>query len=84
MAGMDHGDTGVMSDSDMTGLADAGGTEAATLYLTGMTTHHAEAIAMAENEVKRGKNTDAVALARKIITSQTAEIQMMKDLLASF
>lgn len=83
MSGMDHGNTGMMSDSDMTGLDAATGTDAARLFLTGMTAHHKGAIAMAETEVTGGKNADAIALAKKIAAAQKGEIQVMKDLLAS-
>ena len=80
---MDHGDSGMMSDSDMTTLDSATGTAAARLFLTGMTMHHKGAIAMAETEITGGKNADAIDLAKKIIAAQKGEIQVMKDLLAS-
>ena len=83
MSGMDHGDSGMMSDSDMTTLDSATGTAAARLFLTGMTMHHKGAIAMAETEVTGGKDADAIDLAKKIIAAQKGEIQVMKDLLAS-
>ena len=83
MSGMDHGNSGMMSDSDMAGLDAATGTDAGRLFLTGMTAHHKGAIAMAETEVTGGKNADAIALAKKIAAAQKGEIQVMKDLLAS-
>jgi uncharacterized protein (DUF305 family) len=83
MSGMDHGNSGMMSDSDMTGLKDATGTDAARLFLTGMTAHHQGAITMAETEVTGGKNADAISLAKKIVSAQKGEIQVMKDLLGS-
>ncbi|MET4702898.1 DUF305 domain-containing protein [Frigoribacterium sp. UYMn621] len=83
MSGMDHGDTGMMSDSEMTGLKDASGTEAGRLFLTGMTAHHEGAITMAETEVSDGKNAAAIALAKKIVSTQAGEIQKMKDILAT-
>ena len=82
MSGMDHGDSGMMSDSDMTGLDKATGTDAARLFLTGMTAHHQGAITMAGTEVTSGKNSAAVALAKKIISAQKGEIQTMKGILA--
>jgi uncharacterized protein (DUF305 family) len=48
-----------------------------------MVQHHQAAIDMANQEVKTGKNTDAVALAKKIVTDQTAEIATMQSLLTS-
>jgi uncharacterized protein (DUF305 family) len=38
---------------------------------------------MANEEISTGKYADAVALAKKIVAAQTAEIAKMKDLLAS-
>lgn len=83
MSGMDHGNSGMMSDSEMSGLANATGTDAARLFLTGMTAHHEGAIVMAETEVTGGKNADAIALAKEIIAAQTSEITTMKEILAS-
>ena len=83
MSGMDHGSSGMMSDSEMTGLDAATGTDAARLFLTGMTAHHEGAIVMAETEVTGGKNADAIALAKEIIAAQTSEITIMKEILTS-
>lgn len=83
MSGMDHGSNGLMSDSDMTGLDDATGIDAERRFLTGMTVHHQGAITMAGLEVSEGKNADAIALAKKIVSAQNAEIQTMKVILAS-
>ncbi|MBG6106649.1 DUF305 domain-containing protein [Frigoribacterium sp. CG_9.8] len=83
MAGMDHGNSGMMSDSEMTGLDSATGTDAARLFLTGMTAHHEGAIVMAETEVTGGKNADAISLAKEIIAAQTSEITAMKEILVS-
>ena len=83
MSGMDHGTSGMMSHSEMTGLDAATGTDAARLFLTGMTAHHEGAIVMAETEVTGGKNADAIALAKEIIAAQTSEITTMKEILTS-
>ena len=83
MSGMDHGTTGMMSDDDMMALRDASGAEADKLFLEQMTLHHEGAIAMAQTELDTGENADATAMAQAIVTSQTAEIQVMKDLLAT-
>lgn len=82
MSGMDHGGT-MMSDSDMNALKEASGLDASKLFLTQMTTHHNGALDMATTEVDTGKNSDALALAKKIITTQTAEIKTMSDLLST-
>lgn len=74
---------GMMSDSDMKALDSASGADAGKLFLTQMTQHHQGAIDMANEEISTGKYADAVALAKKIVAAQTAEIAKMKDLLAS-
>ena len=71
-------------EEDMAALREsATGEEASTLYLEQMIVHHEGAIDMAETQVADGQNPDAIALAEKIIDDQTAEIQQMRDLLAS-
>ncbi|MBC7517869.1 MAG: DUF305 domain-containing protein [Microbacteriaceae bacterium] len=80
--GMDHG-MGMMSDADMSALDSATGVAAAKLFLTQMMQHHEGAIAMATTEVSQGKNADAVALAKNIVATQTAEITAFKSLLAA-
>lgn len=82
MDGMDH--SGMMtSEEEMDALEAASGQEASTLFLEQMMTHHEGAIDMAETQVSDGQNPDAIALAEKIIDDQTAEIQRMRDLLAT-
>jgi uncharacterized protein (DUF305 family) len=82
MSGMDMSGT-LMSDSDMKALEESAGLDASKLFLTQMTTHHKSAVTMATTEVDKGKNTGAVALAKKIIAAQTAEISTMSDILAT-
>lgn len=86
MSGMDHSagsgnSDGMMTAEDMTMLQNASGTEASMLFLRQMTMHHEGAVAMARLEIAEGDNTDAVALATDIVTTQTAEIAVMADLL---
>ncbi|WP_157127507.1 DUF305 domain-containing protein [Cnuibacter physcomitrellae] len=80
---MDHGSDGMMSADDMTALEQADGAAAGKLFLERMIQHHQGAIEMAQTEVDSGENADAVALAKKIITDQTAEIAQMQIMLAS-
>ena len=82
MSGMDMGGT-LMSDSDMNDLKSSTGLSASKLFLTQMTVHHKSALVMAKTEVDSGKNTDAVTLAKNIISTQTTEITTMSDILAS-
>lgn len=77
-----HSMTGMMGADDMTKLDAAQGTEAAKLFLTQMIAHHQGALTMAKTEATAGKNTDALALAKNIATSQEAEIQEMNNMLA--
>jgi uncharacterized protein (DUF305 family) len=48
-----------------------------------MIAHHEGAVMMAKTETSQGKNPDAIQLSKSIVTSQEAEIQEMKALLAS-
>ncbi|UUL75654.1 DUF305 domain-containing protein [Pseudarthrobacter sp. Fe7] len=81
MAG--HSMSGMMSVDDMAKLDAAQGTEAAKLFLTQMIAHHEGAVDMAKTETTAGKNTDAVQLSKDIVSTQQAEIQEMKNLLAT-
>jgi uncharacterized protein (DUF305 family) len=82
MPSMDHGAMpGAMSPADMEKLEAAKGAAFDKQFLTMMITHHEGAITMAQDEVKEGSNTDAKALAQKIVTDQQAEIATMKTIL---
>jgi uncharacterized protein (DUF305 family) len=78
-----HSMSGMMGEEDLSKLEAAQGTEAAQLFLTQMIAHHEGAVAMAQTETTDGKSTAAVQLSKDIVTSQEAEIQEMKDLLAT-
>jgi uncharacterized protein (DUF305 family) len=82
----DHSGDGMSGMVDAAGLDKlkaAQGTEAARLFMEQMTGHHEGAIAMAKQEIGAGKYTDAIQLARDIVTAQEAEIAEMKNLLAA-
>lgn len=87
--GMDMGDgmsssmPGMMSDADMKMLESMSGAAFDKEFLTMMTAHHKGAIQMAQEEQKNGKNPEAVALAKKIVTDQTAEIAEIQKLLGA-
>ena len=83
MGDMDGMGDGMMSHTDMQALEDATGDEASRLFLEQMTEHHQGAIDMAQDEVDSGQNPDVIALAQNIITSQTAEIATMEEILAT-
>ncbi|MEV4761489.1 DUF305 domain-containing protein [Micromonospora chokoriensis] len=82
MPGMDHGMPGMMSDADMARLAAASGRDFDKQFLTMMIAHHEGAITMARTEAAQGANPDAKALAERIRTSQQAEIDTMRSILA--
>ncbi|MBP1301664.1 DUF305 domain-containing protein [Curtobacterium sp. 1310] len=82
-SGMGHSMSGMMSDSDMSDLDQASAKDAAKLYLEQMVQHHKGAVDMAKTEVDKGKNTDAIAMAKSIVSSQTEQITQMQDMLAS-
>ena len=79
----DHSMAGMMTSADLDKLKAAQGNEAARMFLTQMTAHHEGALEMAKTEVADGKNADAVTLAKSIVSSQEAEINDMKELLAA-
>uniref|UniRef100_A0A942T0G0 DUF305 domain-containing protein n=1 Tax=Neobacillus citreus TaxID=2833578 RepID=A0A942T0G0_9BACI len=82
-SGMGHSMSGMMSDSDMDDLDQASANDAAKRYLEQMVQHHEGAVDMAKTEVDKGKNPDAVAMAKSIVSSQTEQITQMQDMLAS-
>ncbi|MEG3634980.1 DUF305 domain-containing protein [Micromonospora palythoicola] len=82
MPEMDHGMPGMMSEADMTRLAAASGAEFDRQFLTMMIVHHEGAVTMAEQETAQGANPDAKALAQRIVTTQQAEIDTMRKILA--
>lgn len=84
MPGMNMGTgTGMMSDSDMSELDSATGLTASKLFLTQMIQHHEGAIGMAKNESRIGKSPEAMKLAKAIISSQSAEITTMRNLITT-
>ena len=74
---------GMMSEADMQQLTAASGTDFDRLFLQQMIVHHQGALEMADTELAQGSNTAALALARSIKTSQTAEITEMQQMLQS-
>jgi uncharacterized protein (DUF305 family) len=79
MGSMSH--DGMMTEDQMTDLEAAAGTEFDAMFLEMMIEHHEGAIEMAQEEVDKGQNPDAVALAENIIEAQKSEITTMQGLL---
>ncbi|TXR52499.1 DUF305 domain-containing protein [Quadrisphaera setariae] len=80
MGGHDMGSMG-MSEQDMAALEGASGAEFDKLFLEQMTVHHQGAVDMAKTELADGSNPQAIELAGTIVTSQTAEIAEMDQML---
>ena len=76
-----HMADGMMTGADLAELGAASGTEFDTMWLTMMISHHEGAVTMAMAEQGSGSNSDAKALAGKIIVAQNAEIAEMHKLL---
>ncbi|MFC4148754.1 DUF305 domain-containing protein [Micromonospora mangrovi] len=81
MPGMDHGMPGMMSDADLGRLKAASGADFDRQFLTMMIAHHEGAITMAKEEIAKGVDTDAKALAERIATAQRGEIDTMRKIL---
>jgi uncharacterized protein (DUF305 family) len=71
---------GMMTDEEMRQLDTATGADFDRLWVQMMIKHHQGAVAMAKSELAQGKNTDAKALAQKIVDAQEAEITEMQAL----
>jgi hypothetical protein len=65
----------------MDALAGASGAAFDTMFLEMMIVHHEGAIADAQREMAEGANTQAKDLAAQIVSSQTAELDQMRQLL---
>jgi uncharacterized protein (DUF305 family) len=73
---------GMMTDAQMGELTAASGASFDKLFLQMMIVHHQGALTMAQTEAAQGSSPEALALAKSITTSQTAQISQMKALLA--
>ncbi|GGF13357.1 DUF305 domain-containing protein [Williamsia phyllosphaerae] len=81
---MDHSEgsmAGMMSASDMAGLAGLAGPEFDRKWLSMMIEHHTGAIAMARTELADGTDRDSKALATDIVAAQQSEIARMRSIL---
>ncbi|WP_405719272.1 DUF305 domain-containing protein [Streptomyces sp. NBC_01537] len=76
---MGHG-SGMMSDADMAGLKAAEGTAFDRKFAEMMIDHHKGAIAMAEDVRKNGRNEAVRQLARRVITTQSAEVERLQKI----
>ncbi|MDW8804868.1 DUF305 domain-containing protein [Streptomyces scabiei] len=84
MPGMEHGGgdgNGMMADSDMQHLGGVKDAEFDAMFAEMMIEHHEGAIAMARHEQQDGEYTDATAMAGDIVKGQSAEVELLKDIL---
>ncbi|MCX5417644.1 DUF305 domain-containing protein [Streptomyces sp. NBC_00059] len=77
----EHGMSGMMTAEDMDKLKDSSGKAFDTAFMEMMIKHHEGAVSMAETEKADGSYEPAKKMAEAIITSQTAEITQMNELL---
>ena len=80
--GHDMGMDGMLTEEQMTALGKAQGAEFDKLYLEGMIGHHEGALQMAKM-IENSSNSEAKTLASNVISSQSAEIEKMKQMLAA-
>ena len=81
---MGHDDMpGMMSADDIDELESSADAEFQDMWLEMMIEHHEGAVDLAQTEQAEGRFKDAVDLAGQVITTQTAEIDTMKELLDS-
>ncbi len=78
---MGMGDGMGMDPDDLAELRDSGANMFETMWMQMMIEHHEGAIEMAEAEQADGLFPDAIALAESIEESQTAEIELMEELI---
>lgn len=77
------GMSGMMSEEDLQALDAATAPESDRLFLEQMIAHHRGAVEMAEEEVEKGSDANAVTMARTVVETQSSEIVAMENLLAS-
>lgn len=72
---------GMMTEDEMSELGNASGSMFDRMWTQMMIKHHQGAVTMAKTEQTKGKNAEAIALAKKIETDQNREIAIMQRLL---
>lgn len=80
MAGMEHGDSSMMTSEQMDDLDAATGPMFDRMWVNMMITHHEGAVAMAETEIREGTDAEAAQLAQTIADAQTKEIADLQSL----
>lgn len=91
MAGMDDGSSGggsggmpgMAGQGDLERLRSLSGLDAGRLYLQLMIPHHEGGVAMAEVAARQASNPAVQQLAQTVVNSQTAELTVMREMLAA-
>ncbi len=73
--------TGMVDPGTLTKLGTLNGPDFDKLWLQSMISHHQGAVEMANTEVSKGNNPDAIAMAKKMASVQQGEIDQMKKML---
>lgn len=73
---------GMVDAAALNEIQSARGSSFDVLWMTSMISHHQGAITMAQAEIAEGQNSDAIELARMIISAQQREIAQMNHLLS--
>ena len=82
MGSMDHSSMmdGMLSLEDMDSLGQLKGAEFDKAWAKGMIAHHEGAIAMANDVLANGTNSEILALANAVVSGQSTEIEILKPL----
>ena len=82
MGSMDHSSMmdGMLSLEEMDTLGQLTGAEFDKAWAKGMIAHHEGAIAMANDVLANGKNSEILALANAVVSGQSTEIETLKPL----
>lgn len=80
---MDHGSMmeGMLSLDELTALGSLRGASFDSAWASAMIRHHEGAVKMAQEVIAGGSNSEMIGLARQIISTQTAEIEVLRRLM---
>ncbi|WP_375489279.1 DUF305 domain-containing protein [uncultured Mycobacterium sp.] len=73
--------TGIVDQATMATLASLQGADYDKLWLQSIISHHQGAIDMANSEITNGRNSEAIATAKRMISTQQGEIDQMEKML---
>jgi uncharacterized protein (DUF305 family) len=73
--------TGMVRQATVAKLGSLHGADYDKLWLQSMISHHQGAIDMANTDITNGRNRHAIAMAKRMVTTQQGEIDQMKKML---